>query len=136
MANLMKQCFLKFMDEKGIEYTDRDENVVEVAYSGVNVRAIPIYVDFDDNGSQCVAFKCWEIANFKNKLAAGLIACNELNKKWRWVKFYIDNDGDIIADNDSIVSSDTCGSECFEIVRRMVNIIDESYQTIMQALWS
>ena len=61
-------------------------------------------------------------------------SCNELNNKYRWVKFYLDDDSDVVAQIDAYVDDETCGGECLSLVRRMVNIVDGGYPTLMQAL--
>ena len=132
-----KSLFLRHLDEKGVHYTDGGENHVRVSYSGDNISSIPINVIFDKNGKNYVQLDCWNIAKFNaDKMPAGLITCNELNKKFRWVKFYIDEDMDIRCQADMIVEPDTVGAECLEFVQRSVNIIDEAYPEFMKALWA
>lgn len=136
MANY-KNLFMRYMDRNNVKYTDVKENVVKVVYTGDNLKTIPIYVFFDADGDPLVSLKCWEIANFKDeKMAAGVIACNQLNCKYRWVKFYLDKDSDVVGQIDAYVDEETGGSECLSLVKRMVNIIDESYPTFMTSLWS
>ena len=121
MANY-KNLFMRHMDRNDIKYTDVKENVVKVSYTGDNLQTIPIYVFFDKDGDPLVSFKCWNIANFKGKEAAGIM-------------FYIDDDADVITQIDSYVDEENCGSVCLSLVRRMVNIIDETYPDIMRTIW-
>ncbi len=134
MANY-KQVFMNYMDSKGIKYTEKNERTVRVAYNGDNLRTIPVYVSFDKDGEPLAQFRCWEIANFKDKIAQALFVCNQLNAKYRWIKFYLDDDKDILCECDAYVDERTGGVICLNLVRRMVNIIDESYPTIMKALF-
>ena len=134
MANY-KNLFMRYMDDEGIKYTDVKENVVKVVYTGDNLKSIPIFVFFDKDGDPLVSFKCWEIANFKDKEAVGIITCNQLNNQYRWVTFYVDDDADVITQIDSYVDENTCGPICMSLVRRMVNIVDEAYPEFMRALW-
>lgn len=136
MANY-KSLYMRYMDQNNIKYTDVKEHVVKVVYTGDNLNSIPVYVFFDKDGDPLVTFKCWNIANFKeDKRAAGIIACNELNNQYRWVTFYLDKDGDIQAQIDAYIDSDTCGDICSKLVRRVVNIVDEAYPTFMKVLWA
>ncbi|MBR1781077.1 MAG: YbjN domain-containing protein [Oscillospiraceae bacterium] len=136
MANY-KNLYMHYMDNQGIKYTDVRDNVVKVIYTGDNLKTIPVFVFFDKDGDPLVCFKCWEIANFKgNLMAAGIIACNELNKKYRWVKFYLDDDCDVVAQIDAYIDDETCGQECTNLVKRVVNIVDEGYPVFMRALYS
>ena len=134
MANY-KNLFMRFMDRNNIKYTDVKENVVKVVYTGDNLKTIPVFVFFDADGDPIVSFKCWEIANFKDeKMAGGIVACNQLNNKYRWVKFYLDDDCDVVAQIDAYIDEETCGNECTSLVKRMVNIVDEGYPTFMLSL--
>ena len=131
-----KGLFTRFLDRNDIKYTEMKDNVVKVVYSGDNLKTIPIFVFFDEDGDPIVSLKCWEIANFKDeKLASGILACNELNEQFHWVCFYIDKDNDVLAQIYAYIDEETCGSVVTSLVCRMVNIIDEGYPTIMGALW-
>jgi len=132
--SMYKQLFMQYMDANGIKYTDCDEHAVRVAYTGEYLKAIPIFVFFDRDGDPLTAFKCWEIASFKDKRDRAIVVCNELNSKYRWVKFFVNDENNIVADADAMLDASTCGEECMSIVRRLVSIIDESYLMIMKAL--
>ncbi len=136
MANY-KKLFLNHLDAKGIKYDDRDEFHVVISYSGDNIRSIRIHVSFDKDGEGMVQLYAWDIGNFSgDKLAKGLITCNELNAKYRWVKFYLDKDKDVCVSLDAYIDEHTVGEECLNLVRRMVNISDEAYPLFMKALWA
>lgn len=65
-------------------------------------------------------------------------ACNILNKKIRFLKFYIDSDGDINVEYDFLQSSsDECiGEMAFEIFIRTMQILDDKYEIFMKALYT
>ena len=135
MANY-KQQFMTYMDRQGIKYTDVSDYVVRVSYSGDNMETIATYVFFDEDGDDMVQVACSSIANFKDSMAAGLVACNTMNAKYRWVKFYLDKDCDLECTIDVYIDESTCGSECLRLVKRVVNIVDEAYPIFMKARWS
>ena len=130
------QLFVDYLDMKGVKYTVVDERTVKVVYNGDNLDSIPVFVFFDKDGDNLVAFKCWDIANFKNNPEKGINACNELNASWRWVKFFIDKDFDVVADIDAMVDDRTCGEICLSLVRRVVSIVDDAYPTLAKARWA
>ncbi len=131
-----KDLYLAYMDANGIKYTDRNENTVRVSYTGDNLKTIPVIVIFDDDGDGIVALRCWEIADVPAEKFSDILAiCNELNNKFRWVKFSIDKDNDIVASLDAYIDETTCGEECASLVRRMIGIVDEAYPDIMKGLW-
>ena len=135
MANY-KQLFMEYMDREGIKYVDRDTYVVRVTYTGDNLKSIPVYVFFDEDGDPMVQFKCWDIANFKDKEGKGIFTCNSINKQYRWVKFYLDDDSDVVASIDAYIDPESCGQECMSLVRRVVNISDDAYPEFAKALWT
>lgn len=131
-----KELFMRYMDREGVKYQDRNEFCVKVTYTGDNLKSIPVLVFFDEDGDPIVQFKCWDIANFKNKEDAGIRACNEANTKYRWVKFNIDSDFDVVASIDAYIDAGTCGQECLSLVKRVVNITDGAYPIFAKALWA
>ena len=135
MANF-KQLFMTYLDRNGINYIDHSEFVVKVTYTGDNLKSIPVYIFFDKDGDPMVQLCCWDIANFQGKEVRGMVACNDMNKKYRWVKFYVDKDSDIVVSTDAYIDEITCGDECLRLVGRIVDITDEAYPIFAQALWS
>lgn len=131
-----KSAYLAHMDSEGIKYTERDENSVVVSYGGDNMQSIRITVIFDKDGGNQVHFVNWDIGNYKDKVAKALVICNAMNKRWKWAKFYIDDDYDVTVDSDALVSADSVGPECMEMVVRLVDIIDKSYPEFMKAKWA
>ena len=134
MANY-KQIFMNYMDREGIRYVETGEFTVRVTYNGDNLKSIPVVVIFDEDGEAMVQMFCWEIANFKGKREKGVEACNELNNKYRWIKFYIDKDEDVVATIDAYIDAETCGRECVSLVNRFVSIVDGAYPVVMRHLY-
>lgn len=123
-----KQIYLDYMDSKGIRYIDHDRYHVEVRYSGDNLKSIRVHVFFDRQGKDNVTLTCAEIFHYSSQdsIAWAIFVCNDLNKRYRWVKFYIDDDGDIRCEMDALIDPVFVGDECAKLVRKMVNIIDEA----------
>ena len=64
-----------------------------------------------------------------------LICCNVLNLKYRWLKFCIDGDNDIMVEDDAIVSPESASDECMELLVRTASILDEAKPTIMRIIY-
>lgn len=128
------QEFMRYLQANGVRYTESDDNVINIAYCGQNLETVEVYVFFDDDGEPFVQFRCWDIANFKEDPDAAIVMCNDLNAAYRWVKFFPDEDGDIIATIDTMIDINTCGYICLSLVQRMVSIIDEAYPEIERYL--
>ena len=132
-----KEAYLQAMDNEGIMYTDIDEFHVSVSYSGDNVSNIEVHLFFDQDGDGLVALRCWSFGRVPDdKRAAVLEVCNSLNFEYRWVKFYIENDGEVACAIDGVIDIDTVGQECIQLVSRMVGVFDEVYPRLMKAVWA
>ena len=136
MANYKAQ-YLRYMDAHNIIYTTSN-NIVSITYSGKNSQSITILVSFDPDGNNLVEFGCYSIGscNSDEKYANAIVLCNEMNKKYRWVKFFVDDDRAVVGKADAIVESSSVGSECSEIVNRMVGIVDDVYPEFMRLMWT
>lgn len=130
------KLFADYMDDQGVKYTVTKDNVIKVVYGGENKEDLIVFVIFDEDGDNYVQFKCWDIEKFKGKRDSALTVCNSLNAEYRWVKFYIDDDDDIIASIDAVIDYTSCGKECLNLVHRVVSIVDEAYPQIAKARWA
>ena len=72
----------------------------------------------------------------EEKVPVILPVINELNVKYRFVKFTLDKDNDINVEYDYPVSCSNPGESAEEIMIRFVQIIDESYPSLMRAMWA
>lgn len=74
----------------------------------------------------------------KDKRYRVMEACNVLNHKIRYMKFYLDTDGDINAEYDFPVHTpdEGIGEMAFEIFVRMMKILDSEYSIFMKALYT
>lgn len=110
---------------------------LEAGFSGDNA-TVKIRVIAVDNDSE-VKVMSDDFAKFPGaKLEAGYKLANQLNRKYKFVKFTIDNDGDLSAQWDlpDSVPSELVGKVAMEIVLRMFKIIDDAYPEVMKAVWA
>ena len=128
-----KQTAMQFLSDNGVRFTDLGENVLRVVYNGENAGSISILVAFDEDGDEIVEFGCMKVMNMKGKEPGAILVCNELNKYYRWVKFYIDDDGDIICKSDAYIDVFNCGKVCQNMLTRMASIIDEAFPILAKA---
>ena len=71
-----------------------------------------------------------------DQMARILPALNELNVKYRFVKFCCDGDGDVNVEYDYPVNSISPAASAKEMVIRFTQIIDDAYPVLMRSLWS
>ena len=130
-----KTLCMEFMRHEKIRYEDVRAHVLKISYNGENLTSIPIFLYFDEEGDPIISVKCWDIINFANHTELGVAVCNELNEKYRWVKFYVDKDGDVVAELDAYIEREKCGSVCKSLVLQVASVVDNAYPILMRALW-
>lgn len=124
------------LKSEDLKYTVRplenDGACISVMFNMVLTNA---FFQGDDNGTH-VAFRTQFEKVPAEKTADMLVICNALNMRYRWLKFYIDKDNDIMIEDDAILTPETAGEECFELLIRTVKIIDEIKPLIMKTLYA
>ena len=127
--------------ERGLnfDHVDEYENPMIVLNFGggdFQYTHVAIHVVFDLDGTSVQVVTSPIASAPAEKISSVLLALNECNHKFRWVKFYLDGDNDVIADADMIFDEQNTGDAVTEIIMRTANIIDEAYPVIMKAIWS
>ncbi len=143
MATAQEQAsrFQQALDARGVKYDkidDYDRPLFKINFGGgeFNFSHVTVNVLFDNDGESAQFITGTIVSIPQNKTAESLIACNNANRDYRWIKLYIDNDNDLIGQCDAVIDEVTCGDECLELTYRMVSIIDDVYGNFMKAIWS
>lgn len=72
----------------------------------------------------------------EDKVSEALVACNELNREYKWVTFYVEKNNDIVLHDDALLCEETAAAEAFELMVRMLKIMDEIKPVIMKAIYA
>ncbi len=136
MSNLeeCKASLIALLNATGIKYDLPEDGKVIIVISGDNVKGVKYIVSFDESGST-VNITGLDIASFGDKLAQGFVTVNRLNLEYRWIKFVIHGDGDLISLVDAVIEPGTAGEEIMQLIGRNVHILDEVYPEIMKEIW-
>lgn len=115
----------EFYTKKGIKYElDEENSRMSLKYKGNNFNSLIFSLIVDEDGTT-VAFRTFSIMQLKeSELAAAYEFCNRMNCMYRWVRFYIDSDNELTAAMDAVVDMETIGEECYQLLARMVSIVD------------
>lgn len=138
MESKFKREFCRYLDEKDVKYSELGENIFQVTFSDLkNMSRISVQFNFDNDGEGKVNVRTYDLGSFKSDdaFATGLLICNKMNTEYRWVRFYLDSDRDVVVDADAILSVGTVGEECAELMLRLIDIADKAYPEFMKALW-
>ena len=108
-------------------------SIVKTAFDGNLVKNVIIYF-VSDNENNDVVIHSSDIARYpEDKRDMGYRRCNTLNDRYRFVKFVMDDDGEISVRSDFLVeANDDClGMMAREALIRISKIVDEAYRDIM-----
>ncbi len=129
-------------DEKGIKYGGQieehdDASAVEAGFridNGPLVMA-RFFSSDDDND---VAVRVFGIINVKEEKRQQMLQqINAANCKMRYIKFLLDEDGDVNAEYDfpAKLADEQVGEVAVEIFIRLMKILDDVYPDFMRAMW-
>ena len=128
-----------YFDSKGLKYRAHDDGkALFVSFSGLkNKGTLEILIVFDDD-DRAVAIRGMDVSSAPEEKWPQLFKiCSELNYKYRWVKFCIQKGRkQVSAEDDAVITPETAGEEVYELIIRMVRIVDQAYPEIMRGIWA
>ena len=126
-----------YLDSKGFRYQAQDDKeVIRTGLSGLkNKGSVDILLIFQGNSVSIRSFRLFSVPEEKKDKIYEV--CSDMNRKFRWVKFYVDDeDNTVTVADDAILLPESAGAEVFELMMRMAGIIDQAYPELMKALWA
>jgi hypothetical protein len=139
MENLAAKVTAAYFDSRNLHYEvlGEDSSILRAGFTMDNRDGIKVLMFFDDDSKAC-KLRAFEVAKFaENKKEKMYQVCNALNAKYRWIKFFVDEeDNTITAEDDAVIQLDTCGEEVFQCCLQLVNIVDAAYPDIMRGIFA
>ncbi|MCD8088566.1 MAG: YbjN domain-containing protein [Oscillospiraceae bacterium] len=133
--NICAQAFANNLDSKNLTYSvSRDDDSKSVISFPYKQRRTSI-IFTGEEGVQC-QFQTVIESVPEDKVMDLIVVCNSLNTQYRFVKFVVDSDNDLMNYSDAILTPETAGDECFEVLLRSLQIIDEAKPTFMKAIYA
>lgn len=132
--------FLDCLEEKEIKYQCEERegksDWVCVRFSGNNAPSVEVQLFFHED-EEDVALRSFSIVRVPQAKTAGMLTLlNSLMEEYRWLRLYLDEDNEVTATIDAVISADTAGPVSFELLMRMVGIVDDIYPRLMKELWA
>lgn len=95
------------------------------------------YVIFPSGRESDVSMRVYSLVKVpENKRSQLLRLCNDLNSKYRYVKFGIDKDMEVSVEYDFARNNGDLAEAVMEMVVRFHKIINEAYPMFMHAIWA
>ena len=135
MRSQAANMFVKYLDSKGIKYDilNEDESIITSGWDLENA-SVRVYYAFSEDNVDVNITGMDFLKIPENKLDLMYKVCNEANFKYRWVKFYV-NDDTVCASDDALIQLDSAASEVFDLTGSLISVIDDAYPMFMKALW-
>lgn len=126
-------------DEKGIRYTDVSQDgahMLKVGFGLENIKSLQLFVFVDSDGKSYV-LRSGVIASVPaEKRDVVIKLLNDLNMRFRWIRLFIDDDNDIMAQEDiDFTPADAPDLPVLSLMRA-ASILDDEYPEIMRAIWA
>jgi len=127
----------KVFEEKGLKFEKfetEDSSAIQLTFNGHNVEGAKIRFFSTDNEADVAMFAfniihCPVGGEFKL-----LTTLNQLNKHYRYVKFYLDAENDVCVSFDLLLATPNVGYACYEIAMRAMRVIDAAYPVIREGI--
>ena len=133
----MNECaelFADFITSKNLTFdssVDNDgDSLVNFPYDG---RIARCYFSGDDGRYLTIYYYLENTP--EEKIPDVLYLCNELNAQYKWVKFYLDSDNDVVLQTDALLTPMSAADVAFEILARLLDIYKEAKPTIMKTIY-
>ena len=112
-------------------------SLVETAFSGRNFASVSLYFLSNAEGND-VAVRAANLVKFPpERLDKLYAACNDINRRYRFAKFVVDPEKDVVNMELDIPSRcENVGAVAEEMLIRAARILDEVYPRLMQATWA
>jgi len=84
-----------------------------------------------------VAVRVYGLITVKeNQREKMLAALNIINKKYRYLKFVLDDDGDVSIHYDYLLTDADPAESVTELTTRITQIVDDAYPMLMRTMWA
>ena len=131
---LSAQLFIEDLKSKNLHFDAKEVSdgdvLVVFPYDGKSTNII----FSGDEGKYVSMYTAFESVPAE-KVSDMYAVCNQLNATYKWLKFYIDKDNDLMVEDDAIVSPDSAADECFELLVRRTHILKDVKPIVMRAIY-
>lgn len=135
MLNVCAQRLANKLQDKNYNYdTDIDEDGNSVILFPYKGKTTTMFFS-SDNGAYFSMYLVFENVP-EDKVTDAILTCNDLNKDYKWVNFYVDRNKYVVLHVDAILTESTAADVAFELLVRMLKIAEEVKPVIMKAIYA
>ena len=133
-------AFIAELEKNDWKYNDAEEledgkNHVGCGVTGKTTQVgFHLFFEQDEKSVSIRIFKLFIVPIDKRLQLLELM--NKIHSEYRWVKFFIDEDGWMNVQIDALLDAETAGPYCMNLILRTMNIIDTVYPRFMHEVWA
>lgn len=136
MAGMAVKLVEQYLSSQDVNVKEIRDDLIVTGWS-FDGGSIQVYFAFDEDDEHVHLEGLGFLKTPKEKFDAMYRVLNECNNRFTHVKFVLDTeDGEIMARDDDVIQLDSCGPECYELMIRMVGVVEEAYKSFMKAIWA
>lgn len=126
-------------NEAGLKHSVEEIGTNWLLRAGVSGNAAQydfLFIKDDDRGND-VAVRIGHVVKYpKERFAKAYETLNSLQVKYRFIRFTLDDEGNVNVEYDFPTAYTAIGPGAVEILVRLVKILDECYSDLMRSIWA
>ncbi len=136
MAGMAVKLVAQYFEAKDAKAQEVEEDLLRIGWN-FEGSSIDIFLHFDESDTHVHLEGINFIKVPEDKFDRMYKVVNQVNNEYKLVKFTLDEESaQIVARDDAVIQLDSCGEECFELMIRMVQIVEDAYPTLMKGIWA
>lgn len=94
---------------------------------------ITVHLTFDENSVQIGIYNLCRLTG--DNIDAAFEICSELNRKQRFVKYYVFREGmTVIVVTDTVYRLESCGEQAYKLMMELIRLARQAYPAIIEKL--
>lgn len=132
----MSECERAEIKYKETRETEDGASIVVCGFNGKHNARYDVMIIFDKS-EKSAGLRVFQLAAVdEEKRDEMLRVINRINSAYRWIKLTMNDEGQVAAEADAVITQETVGPVCIEVMLRLVNILNDVYPDIMRAMWA
>ena len=125
-------AFLSACDQKGVKYHEPrvlsdGKTVISLGVNSSHGNKYTMRFFFSADGTQ-VSLRIFGFVPVRQEIFSRmLLRCNTMNNRYSWVKFTVDADMDLNLEADFLITPETAGHICAEMLCRVASVAHDAY---------
>ena len=104
--------------------------LLEIPFKGMNA-----VLDFSGDNGEYLSLSLIIDSVPEDKQMDVIIACNTMNSMFKWLKFCVDKDNEVMARDDAILAESNAFEETMELMLRAFSIVTQVKPAIMRVIY-